>query len=160
MKVGDTVFVSGCVVQEKFVAGRTLAQIEQILGFHAGRLAQGMTVVGLLGLPALKDFDVAGYTNVATHRHVTPPRLDLDKIKAIARGQWTSTGTGRLVKVFPTIRHDPAMNPDVQYPPGQGAPQWILRGQHAGKVLFIVTGSPGARLPPSAGAASAVTASS
>ena len=149
MKVGDTVPVSGCVVQEKFVAGRTLAQIEKILGFHGGRLSQGMTVVGLVRLPAMSEFKVAGYTNVATHRQATPGGLDVEKIKAIARGSWATSGTARLVKVFPTIRNDPSMDPDIQYPPGQGAPQWILSSQVAGKVLAVVTGYPDARLPAS-----------
>lgn len=149
MKVGDTISVSGCVVQEKFVAGRTLAQVEKILGFHTGRFSQGITVVALLQIPALDQFDIAGYTNVATHRLKTPSSVDVPKLKAIAKGTWTATGLNRLLKVFPTTRHDPSVNPDVQYPPGQGVPQWVLTGQHFGKVLAVVTGYPDARLPPS-----------
>ena len=106
-------------------------------------------MVGLLQIPALNQFDIAGYTNVATHRHKTPSGVDVDKLKAIAKGTWTATGLNRLVKVFSTTRHDASMNPDIQYPPGQGVPQWVLTGQPFGKVLALVTGYPDARLPPS-----------
>jgi hypothetical protein len=41
------------------------------------------------------------------------------------------------------------MTPDIQYPPGQGVPQWVLKGQHLGRVLAVVAGYPDARLPPS-----------
>jgi hypothetical protein len=43
--IGYILPVSGCFTKEKFIAGRTLAEIEQILGFHAGRLSTGMAVV-------------------------------------------------------------------------------------------------------------------
>ena len=37
MKAGDIVSVSGCITKEKFIAGRTLIEIEKVLGFHGGR---------------------------------------------------------------------------------------------------------------------------
>lgn len=76
MNVGDLVTVSGCVTKEKFIAGRTLAEIEKILGFH---------------------------------------------------------------------RHDPNMNPDIQYPPGYGAPQWIAKVPWRGRVVAVVTDYPNGR---------------
>lgn len=122
MKVGDIVHVRGCITKEKFIAGRTLAEIEKILGFHSGRLSGGITVVAMIELPGVQQFDVASYSNVATHRHRIPKGLDIEKIKAEAVKTWATTGFERLVKVLPALRHDPAMNPDIQYPPGHGAP--------------------------------------
>jgi hypothetical protein len=103
MNVGDIVSVSGCITKEKFIAGRTLVEIEKILGFHAGRLSGGISVVALTELPSLQQFDLAAYSNVAAHRHQTPVGLDIDKIKADAKASWAITGFERLVKVRPVL---------------------------------------------------------
>ena len=145
MKPGDLVRVSGCFTKEKFIAGRTLVEIERILGFRAGRLAHGMVVVALMELPAMDQFELAAYSNVATHRFKTPTDLNIEKIKAEAKASWATSGFERVVKVLPGTAHDPAMNPDVQYPPGQGAPQWISKVKLAAKVVGAVSGYPEAR---------------
>jgi len=145
MTIGGTVTVSGCFTKEKFIAGRTLREIEKILGFHSGRLAQGMTVIALEQLPAQNQFDLVGYSNVATHRHQAPGGLDLEKLKAEARASWRTSGFERVVKVLSAIPHDRDMAPDVQYPPGQGAPQWISRVPLMGKVVGVVNQYPDGR---------------
>ncbi|HTA68618.1 MAG TPA: hypothetical protein VK776_10085 [Bryobacteraceae bacterium] len=145
MNVGDIVSVSGCITKEKFIAGRTLAEIEKILGFRAGRFAGGIAVVVLTELPGLQQFDLAAYSNVATHRHRTPAGLNIDKLKADAKASWATTGFERLVKVRPAVGHDEKMDPDIQYPPGQGAPQWIAKVLLRGKVVAVVTDYPKGR---------------
>jgi hypothetical protein len=145
MRVGDVVSVSGCITKEKFIAGRTLAEIEKILGFHSGRLSGGITVVALTELPGIQHFDVASYSNIATHRHQVPAGLDIEKIKAEAMKTWATAGFERLVKVLPALRHDPAVNPDIQYPPGYGAPQWVAKTSLRGKVVGVVTDYPNGR---------------
>ena len=145
MNVGDIVTVSGCVTKDKFIAGRTLAEIEKILGFHRGRLSGGIAVVVLTELPDIEEFDLAAYSNVATHRHKTPGGLNIEKIKANAKATWTTIGFERLVKVLPALRHDPAMNPDIQYPPGYGAPQWIAKVSLRGRVVAVITDYPNGR---------------
>ena len=145
MNIGDIISVSGCITKEKFIAGRSLAEIEKILGFHKGRLAGGMAVVALQELPAVQHFDLAAYSNVATHRHRTPGGLNIDKLKADASTGWSTFGFERLVKVLPTIRHSHAMEPDVQYPPGQGAPQWISKVPLMAKVVALVSDYPDGR---------------
>jgi hypothetical protein len=124
----------GVPTKEKFIAGRTLTEIEKILGFHSGRLSGGITVVVLNELPSIQQFDVASYSNIATHRHQVPVGLDIDKIKAEAMKTWATTGFERLVKVLPAVRHDPALKPDIQYPPGHGAPNGWLRLHFAAKL--------------------------
>lgn len=145
MHIGDIVWVSGCFTQEKFIVGRTLAEIERILGFHARRLSAGIAVVALLDLPGIQQFDLAAYSNVATHRMVMPEGLNLEKLKSNAKAAWTTTGFERVVKVLPATRHDPLMNPDMQYPPGRGAPQWIANVKLQAKVVGLVTAYPGGR---------------
>ena len=58
---------------------------------------------------------------------------------------WATAGFERLVKVLPALRHDPALNPDIQYPPGHGAPQWVAKTSLRGKVVGVVTGYPNGR---------------
>ena len=91
MKVGDVVSISGCITKEKFIAGRTLAEIEKILGFQNGRLSGGIAIVALTELPSIQQFDVAAYSNVATHRHQVPVGLNIDKIKSEAMRTWATT---------------------------------------------------------------------
>src|SRR5438477_12971267 len=148
MNIGDIVSISGCITQEKFIAGRTLAEIEKILGFHSGRLSGGVAVVALTQLTDMKQFDVAAYSNVATHRQKTPDGFNIEKLKANARATRAITGLDRLVKVLPPLRHDPNMDPDFQYPPGRGAPQWIMKVPLWGKVVGIVNDYPNGRYVP------------
>lgn len=150
LTVGDEIDVSGFVTQDKFIAGRTLAEMERILGFHEGRLVKGVVVVALLELPSAREFDLAGYSQVAAHRFEAPPGLDLGVLRGLVIGRWSTTGPNRLVKVLPTIRHDDALEPDEQYPPGQGAPQWsVHRGTpKRARVVAQVSAYPHGRYMP------------
>jgi hypothetical protein len=126
MKVGDKISVSGYITKEKFIVGRTLAEAEKILGFHAGRFSHGVGIAVLMELPDMQHFQLAAYSNVAAQNYQTPSGLDLDKLKATAKATWATTGFERLIKVVPVLGHDCNMKPDIQYPPGQGAPQWVV----------------------------------
>ena len=148
MAVGQPLNVSGCVTKEKYLRGKTLEQIEQLLGFHKGRLLKGMTVVALSRLPQSNEFELGAYTQVASHRYQQPTGLDIGKIKQMAQESWSTTGLERLVKVLPAIRHDASIDPDVQYPPGQGVPQWVVKVAIPGTIVAEVTGYPGAKYQP------------
>lgn len=139
MTVGENIPVTGCVTKEKFLAGRTGAEIERILGYHSGRLSAGFSVVALLELPAADQFDLAAYSQKAMHRFQMPDGLDIEKLKANARASWSTAGFERLVKVLPSTRHDSRLDPDYQYPPGMGAPQWVLKSPVRGRVVSVVT---------------------
>ena len=138
MNVGNVQFLSGCFTQEKFIAGRRLVDIERSIGFHAGRLSKGGIVFAFLGLPEIDQFEVAGYSMVATHRFVMSPGLDPKKLKGDARKGWSLTGGDRLVKVRPAIMHDAGMNPDFQYPHALGIPQWVLKVALPAKVTAVL----------------------
>lgn len=116
----------GCFTQDKFIAGRTLTQIEKILGFKERRLARGGYVYALTRLPLKGEFKVAGYTNVSLHRFQMPGGLDQDVLEKNAMEQWELKGRNRLVKVVPLIPHDRTMGDDDQYPHAYGAPQWVV----------------------------------
>jgi hypothetical protein len=71
--------------------------------------------------------------------------VNIPKIKAEARGTWAIAGFERLVKVLPDTRHNPNMDPDIQYPPGQGAPQWVAKVNLKAKIVAIVGDYPNGR---------------
>jgi hypothetical protein len=148
MPVGQLLSVSGCVTKDKCIRGKTIEEIERLVGFHRGRLSSGLTVVKLNRLPSLNEFELAAYSNVATHHHQQPTGLDIDKIKKLAVESWSLTGVERLVKVLAAVRHDNRLDPDFQYPPGQGIPQWKVTVQILGTVIAEVPGAPGSRYQP------------
>lgn len=141
MKVGD-VFpgVTGYITQDKFLIGRTLAELERNLGFHTGRLMAGALFVKLDALPAKEGFELGGYSMTAKHRFDMPPGLDAAKLKSLVMERWTLTGPDRLIKVLATTRHDSTMEDDDQYPPGLGIPQWNILRQ--GSVPGTVVATP------------------
>lgn len=149
MQVGDLARVSGYVTKEKFIKGRPLADIERILGYQAGRFRQGVAFIKLTRLPSLTEFELAAYSNVAAHRYRQPADLNAQKLKKLAAESWALNGSERLVKVRPATAHDDNMAPDLQYPPGDAAPQWKLTAVLPGIVVAIVIAYPDGRYQPS-----------
>ena len=144
MNLHDVMFVGGCITQDKFLKGRTLAELESILGYHQGRLSTGMTVVALLQIPGPNDFKLLGYSQVAEHRFNMPSQLDVDKLKQLVMNTaFALDGPNRLVKVLPNTRHNNDLSDDDQYPSGQGIPQWKLTSRIPSRVVAIV--NPGER---------------
>jgi hypothetical protein len=45
-----------------------LQELENILGFHKGRLSKGIVVAALLQIPSKPQFELLGYTQVAGHK--------------------------------------------------------------------------------------------
>ena len=142
MKVGDILSLHGCITQDKYIKGRSLSEIEKIIGYNSGRLTKGMYVLEIMQLPRTSEFDLQGYSNVASHRFKSPGDLDLNKLKDIVRSKWTLIGNNRLVKVLPVVRHDDNMMPDLQYPPGLGTPQWVLNRFLPFRVTHLITNYP------------------
>ena len=133
--------VSGCITQEKFIKGRTLPELERLLGFHAGRLGEGIVVAALLKVPEISQFELLGYTQVAEHK-VGPDTLnglDVNKLKKMVHeNTFTTVSTNRLVKIKANTPHSEYMNNDEQYPPGEGVPQWKLTSKVDAEVIAIV----------------------
>lgn len=130
--------VRGCITQEKYIKGRTLSELENILGFHAGRLSQGATIAALLQVPTKSQFNLLGYTQVAEHKinQEAFKGLDTDKLKdLLLREIFTTVGINRLVKVIAKTEHSKAMSDDEQYPPGWGVPQWKLTAEMPAQVI-------------------------
>ena len=133
--------VKGCITQEKYIKGKSLPELEHILGFHSGRLKAGAVITALLHIPSNSQFELLGYTQVAGHKinGDTYKGLDVDKLKETVRHDaFTTVGVNRLVKVLPITPHSDFLDNDLQYPPGWGIPQWKLTSKLNAKVVAIV----------------------
>jgi hypothetical protein len=147
MQLKEILYVSGYITQENFILGRTLGELERVLGFQFGRLRAGAAIARLSRIPAPEEFELAAYSNVAEHRFERPADLNLSKLKALVIDNWKSE-TRTLVKVLPNTPHHPEMNSDQQYPPGLGAPQWKLTSRIPAVVVAILGNYPSQRYVP------------
>lgn len=133
MKAGEIVQRRGCVTLLKFLVGKSLPELEQLIGYHSGRLAHGAYFARFrAGQPIQpSDIQLLGYSQVAEHHFINQygavtKQFNLAQLTKMAWGYWQEEGLHNIVKVFPKIDHDNAMDNDIQYPPGRGIPQWKL----------------------------------
>ena len=141
MLLHQNIQIKGCITQEHYIKGRSLAELERILGFQTGRLDKGIVVAALTQLPAAHQFELLGYSQVAEHKHSPDATkgLDVKKLKEIVlKEAFTLFGYKRLVKVMANQSHNDQLDNDAQYPPGQGVPQWKLISLVDAKVVAIV----------------------
>ena len=145
--LGHEVLVSGDVTQNRWVGARSARELERSLGYGAGCLSSGWTVLLLKQTLRPEDFKFSGLTIRSGGRLGLPSNsVEADRIrphvsdelieKVGAKGyrelqmQALSTiparGEGRLVKVIPATPHSETMRPSDQYPMGGGGLQWTL----------------------------------
>ena len=133
--------VRGYITQERYLKYKSLEQMERLLGFQRNRLKEGAVVAALDQMPAKNGFELAGYSQVAEHKLPKDftSGLEVAKLKEILTKEiFTLTGEKRLVKVLPITKHKVNMSNDLQYPPGQGIPQWRLTGMLFARVVAVV----------------------
>jgi hypothetical protein len=136
--------MKGCITQKGSVKGRSLAELEKILGFEDGRLKAGAYVCELQQLPAKDQFTLAGYTQVATHKTKEAyGKVDLDMgvVYKNLMTEWSQGGNKSLVKIVAVSDHDMTKSNDEQYPPGSGVPQWVLTTPLPFLVVKLIQGS-------------------
>jgi hypothetical protein len=140
MQPHEIIQVKGCITQERYIKGKTLGEMERLLGFQKGRLEAGVTVAALIQLPAVNQFELLGYSQVAEHNFkADAEKLDITKLKQMVVEQTFSlVGNKRLVKVIANTRHNDGIENDLQYPPGLGVPQWKLTDRLSARVLDVV----------------------
>ncbi|OLY94435.1 hypothetical protein SAMN05444008_10138 [Cnuella takakiae] len=133
--------VRGYITQERYLKYKSLPQMESLLGFQQGRLKEGAIVAVLDQMPAKSGFELAGYSQMAEHKIPKDftKGLDTNKLKEILiKEVFTLTGEKRLVKVLPFSKHKVNLSNDLQYPPGQGIPQWKLSDTLFARVVAVV----------------------
>ena len=139
----EIIQVKGCITQEHYIKGKTLPELERLLGFQKGRLEKGVTVAALIQMPLLSQFELMGYTQVAGHRFngEATKGLDVNRLKELVlKETFTLVGTKRLVKLIPNTPHNSLLDNDLQYPPGMGVPQWKLTSRLSARVLYVLHG--------------------
>ena len=150
MKVNTTEWLTGFVTQAKYLKGRDLRYIEQLLGYETGRLKHGAWFCECQQLPTLDQFELAGYSQVAGHRfdaafdtaNYHKDKEALRTRKLLAMSAWQPTGGDSLVKVIPVTPHDRNRSDEEQYPPGLGIPQWRIIRQLPFRVVSKVVDYP------------------
>jgi len=146
MNKGEPINVTGFVTQRKYLSGKTLEEMERILGFSKKRFGNGVIVVALQRMPEEKEFELAGYSQVAGHHTADQfgsdlqTRYDMGQLTKVLQQQvWSLSGSNQLVKVLVNLRHsnEMEMNKDYYYPPGSGIPQWKIKDNHPVPAVVI-----------------------
>jgi hypothetical protein len=136
--------MKGCITQRGSLKGRSLRELENLLGYADGRLKSGAYICELQQLPAKDQFTLAGYTQVPTHKTneaYGKVELDLGVIYKNLMKDWTMGGSKTPVKLIPVSDHDYTLSNDQQYPPGSGIPQWVLTTPLPFLVVKFIQGS-------------------
>ena len=153
LSIGQIIQSAGCVTRLQDIIGREPNELEQLIGYHRGRLAQGYYIAVLKERLQPGEFNFAGYTHLSGGKYGLP---DPQKRQAVndarinvhdnlrnnigqsgidaQQRQITAaiplTGVERLAKCMPKIMHSDAMEKDpslpLQYPRGDGIKQYIL----------------------------------
>lgn len=139
MHLHEIISVKGCITQEHFIKGKSLSELERLLGFQSGRLANGAVIAVLTQMPTAQQFELLGYSQVAEHRFRGTDGLNVDKLKELVlKETFTLAGHKRLVKVTANTPHSNLLDNDTQYPPGLGVPQWKLTSRLSARVVAIL----------------------
>ena len=148
LKAGDLASFKGNVTTLISITPGAEAHVEEMLGYHTGRLAGGYFVLVLKQALTPQDFEFDGTTLRSGGRSGLPAATDaLDAARprvhdailsergpagyealqshVLKRSDWLS-GRDRIAKVLPAIRHDADLPPNIQYPMGGGGLQWKL----------------------------------
>jgi hypothetical protein len=134
---GAMLLRSGFFTHARVARGVTPAELENRLGYRAGRLSQGWTLLFMLVKPTPQEFEVAGYTHlpggvvsyvggipVTAEQSLSSGGYDMERIKKnLINDVFMLQGFMRLAKVVP-VRGEFGEN---DYPHVSGVPQWKLK---------------------------------
>jgi len=141
MILRQVIQIKGCITQERYIKGKSLPELERLLGFQKGRLEKGIVVAALLQLPTFHQYELLGYSQVAAHQfnRTVTKGLEVNKLKEMVVSEiFTLSGSKRLVKIMANQPHNDRLGNDTQYPPGQGVPQWKLTTPLFAQVIAVV----------------------
>jgi hypothetical protein len=145
--VGQESELTGNITTLQWIGAREPKLVEQSLGYHSSRLAEGYCIALLKDDLTSADFQFDGTTlrsggrlgNPASSTAADGARTRVHQGILDERGQGgyeelqkhalTSVllkGDERIAKVLPMKPHSETLAPDLQYPPGAGGLQWKL----------------------------------
>lgn len=140
LTAGTFIKAKGFVTRLISVINRPASRLEDLIGYHRGRLALGWSLLLLKEAVEPSDIILAGYSHFSGGRIGHPSQgaarmtvdssaattLDMGRVKRSLADSFVLTGPQRIVKLIPIMEHDPTMREPEQYPVGRGIPQWIL----------------------------------
>jgi len=139
LAVGTVHQMTGFCTHAFLLRGKSLSDLESLLGYRKGRLAEGATILFLEALPTVDDFQLAGYTYFSDgalqgHKHAPADRAPyrMETLLKTENG-WSDAqlrahkqkmigvklvigGYERLAKLIPATPHTAGED----YPPGSG----------------------------------------
>jgi hypothetical protein len=140
--LGERVRRKGFVTQLISVINQSPGELERRLGYAAGRLAGGWTLLFLKEAVGGDEFRYGGYTHFSGGLVGPPAQGDgrdsvedelgtlVGDVGALRRKRaeaiFQTTGPRRIVKLLPADGEDPNLDAAGNYPPGSGVPQFIL----------------------------------
>ena len=142
LSLGSRTSMGGYATKMIYIAGQQPQELEDRIGYHRGRLAQGFLVLVLDDRIVPSEIELVGHSHFSGGR-IGHPKLTgritaedslrqafggglVSRQKQLLAQTLNTGGSDTVVKVLPSIRHDPAMPDYEQYPVGTGIPQFNL----------------------------------
>lgn len=156
LALGQFAAISGNVTTLNWIGARPAEQVEQNLGFGAGRLRNGYWILVLKEALREDDFQFDGTTLRSGGRDGLPAkneaqdalrtRVHAGMIKQYGEAQYRTMqrtalagvqiiGAQRIVKMIADTPHNPLLTPDIQYPAGGGGLQWKILDERKKRFL-------------------------
>lgn len=136
MRKGDLVNVDGFITREWPLLGKNPSEMAALLGILPYRFSDGAWILRLLRLPAISEFEFAGYTHFVNGVPANGPMkldFDIDKNKILLiENKWKLVGPDRLVKVIAKVRHQSSDDYEIAKNPVE---QWKLTASVPAEVV-------------------------
>ena len=164
LRLGSRTSMGGYATKAIFVAGQRPQELEDRIGYHRGRLAQGFLMLVIDDRIVPSEIELVGHSHFSGGRIGHPTLANrvtaeeslrqafggglVARQKQLLAQTLNAGGSDTVVKVQPTIRHDPAMPDHKQYPVGTGIPQFNLLTKKTFVVRAVVgAGKPCPKIP-------------
>jgi hypothetical protein len=161
---GAILSLSGLVTLQRFVQGRSLSDIERMLGYTRGYFSEGAIAAVATTLPEIDGFFPIGIASSADGKGGSSEAINkaskdseyevrLKLMKESARNTWSLQGISRLVSFMPKSQMNTHLNSGQFTQGGRMIPQWhILRDKAIPfRVTAVVEGYPNALFEPDEG---------
>jgi len=106
--VGNTVWTLGYCTHAWLLRGKSLGQLERLLGCRSGRLDEGATIMFLQRSPGAADFQLAGYTyfpdGTEGGHKLEPQEREPRRMESLLPGTQPENFAGYKIQGFVTSR--------------------------------------------------------
>ena len=150
-KNGDCT-VTGYVVPKEFIAGKSLTEIERLVGFKSGRLKNGAAFAQLRSLPPRTDLDYYGSSQTPDHKWEKDRQKIINRGVAVVGHADLSDAayhylqpTTKLIKIIALSDPDPLSTLNQNWPRGSGVMQFKLKSPKGAVIVDVISNYPQGR---------------